>query len=70
VRVTATIDDDLIHDAQKATGISSKRELLEAGLRELITLKRRRDLLDLEGKLEWEGDLEAMRTGREFVIDR
>ena len=43
------------------TGLKTKREAVEAGLKTLVRLKRQERLKDYRGKLSWEGDLEAMR---------
>ncbi|MGQ0503657.1 MAG: type II toxin-antitoxin system VapB family antitoxin [Panacagrimonas sp.] len=47
--------------AQAAVGAKTKREVVEQGLKALITLQKQRDIRSLRGKLKWEGDLDAMR---------
>jgi Arc/MetJ family transcription regulator len=62
MRTNIVIDDKLMADALKATGVRTKREAVELGLRTLIGLRRQEAIRKLRGKLDWQGDLEAMRT--------
>jgi len=61
VRTNIEIDDDLMDEAIKASGLATKRETVEAGLRLLVQLKRQREIRGYRGKLRWEGNLERMR---------
>ena len=62
MRTNIVIDDKLMSDALKATGVKTKREAVELGLRTLLRLSRQVRIRRFRGKLEWQGDLEAMRT--------
>jgi Arc/MetJ family transcription regulator len=64
VRTNIVIDDDLMRDALRATGMKTKREAVEEGLRTLLRLKRQEEIRKFRGKLPWSGDLEKMRTDR------
>lgn len=61
VRTNIEIDDDLMDQAMKASGLATKRETVEAGLRLLVELKRQQRIRSYRGKLHWEGNLERMR---------
>ena len=61
MRTNIEIDDDLMDKAMKASGLATKRETVEAGLRLLVQLKRQRRIRSYRGKLRWEGNLERMR---------
>lgn len=61
MRTNIVIDDQLMKKAQAATGVKTKREVVEQGLKALITLQKQRDIRSLRGKLKWDGDLDAMR---------
>lgn len=61
MRTNIVIDDQLMKKAQAAAGLKTKREVVEQGLKALITLQKQRDIRGLRGKLKWEGDLDAMR---------
>ncbi len=62
MRTNIVIDDALMADALKATGLKTKRETVELALRTLLRLRRQEEIRRFRGKLAWEGDLEAMRT--------
>ena len=55
------IDDKLMRDALRATGLKTKREVVEEALQTLLRLRRQAKLRQFRGKLEWHGDLNAMR---------
>lgn len=58
------IDNDLIAEAMRVTGIKTKREVVDTALRTLARLEKRRSILELEGAIEWQGDLDALRQNR------
>lgn len=65
MRTNIDIDDDLLTAAMAAAGLSTKKATVEEALRRLVQRHQRRAALaDLAG-LGWEGDLAAMREGRE-----
>jgi Arc/MetJ family transcription regulator len=64
VRTNIVIDDKLMRDTLRATGLKTKREAVELGLRTLLRLNRQEEIRRLRGKLEWQGDLDAMRSDR------
>ena len=63
VRTNIVIDDQLMADALKATGLNTKKEAVEEGLKLLIRRNRQQEIRKLRGKLKWEGDLHEMRGG-------
>jgi Arc/MetJ family transcription regulator len=64
MRTNIEIDDKLMKDALKATGVKTKREAVELGLKTLVRLRAQEKVRELRGKITWEGDLNAMRTDR------
>jgi Arc/MetJ family transcription regulator len=64
MRTNIVIDDKLMRDALRTTGLKTKREAVEQGLRTLVRLSRQAEIRRLRGKLDWQGDLEAMRSDR------
>ena len=62
MRTNIMIDDELMTDVLKLTGIKSKREAVEQGLRILLALKQQEKIKQFKGALKWEGDLEKMRS--------
>ena len=64
MRTNIVIDDELMANALKLTGLKTKREAVELGLKTLVRLKQQDKLRRYRGKLSWEGDLDEMRTDR------
>ena len=64
MRTNIVIDDKLMSDALRATGLRTKREAVELGLRTVLRLSKQADIRRLRGKLQWHGDLDAMRRDR------
>ncbi len=64
MRTNIDISDELIDEGRKLTGISTKKELVEEGLRLLIRLKKQQDIRGFRGKLKWTGDLRSARGTR------
>jgi Arc/MetJ family transcription regulator len=62
MRTHIMIDDELMSDVLKLTGIKSKREAVEKVLRTLLALKQQEKIKQFKGALNWEGDLEQMRS--------
>ena len=62
MRTNIVIDDTLMNDALRATGLKTKREAVELGLRLLLRLSKQEEIRRYRGKLHWQGDLDAMRT--------
>ncbi|HES76669.1 MAG TPA: type II toxin-antitoxin system VapB family antitoxin [bacterium] len=62
MRTNIEIDTTLMNDVLRATGAKTKREAVEMGLRTLLRLRQQAEIRRLKGKLQWEGDLEVMRT--------
>jgi Arc/MetJ family transcription regulator len=64
VRTNIVIEDKLMRDTLRSTGLKTKREAVEHGLRTLLRLSRQAQIRGLRGKLHWQGDLDAMRRDR------
>jgi Arc/MetJ family transcription regulator len=58
------IDDALMRAALQVTGLKTKREAVEQGLKILLRLARQEEIRSFRGRLAWQGDLEAMRQDR------
>jgi len=61
MRTNVVIDDDLMKEALRSSGLSTKRATIEYALKLLIKLKRQESIKDYRGKLRWEGNLDEMR---------
>jgi Arc/MetJ family transcription regulator len=70
MRTNIDIDDALMRSAMSATGLKTKRGVVEEGLRLLVRLKQQEKIRAVRGKYRWEGDLSEMRQGRAFDARR
>jgi Arc/MetJ family transcription regulator len=70
VRTNIEIDDELLQEALRVSGLKTKRAVVEAGLRMLLRSKRQEDILSLVGKVHWEGNLDESRQRRDFSDPR
>ena len=64
MRTNIEIDDKLMRDTLRATGLKTKREAVELGLRTVLRLRQQEGIRRLRGKLSWQGNLDTMRTDR------
>ena len=62
MRTNIVIDDKLMKATLLATGLKTKREAVELGLRTVLRLRQQEAIRHLRGKLAWDGDLDAMRS--------
>jgi Arc/MetJ family transcription regulator len=53
-----------MREALRLTGAKTKKEAVELGLRTLLRLRQQEQLRQLRGKLQWDGDLDAMRLDK------
>jgi Arc/MetJ family transcription regulator len=63
-RTNVVLDEKLIEEAKKLAGEKTARETIDLALREFVARRKRRAILDWEGKLRWEGDIDRMRRPR------
>lgn len=63
-RTNVVLDEELVERCRRATGIRTRRALIDHALRELLRRERQRKVLELKGKVRWEGDLAEWRKGR------
>ncbi len=68
MRTNIVIDEKLIREAMKATGLKTKRAVVEAGLQALIQIKSQTDIRRWRGQVQWEGDLD--QTRRSGVLEK
>lgn len=64
MRTNIVIDDQLMQETLRVTGLKTKREAVELGLRTLLRLRRQEQIRRFRGKLDWQGDLDAMRRDK------
>ena len=66
MRTNIIIDDDLMAEAQRLTGIKTKKDTVEEALKLLVRMQRQSALRKFRGKLHWEGDLDDIRSNVEI----
>jgi Arc/MetJ family transcription regulator len=64
MRTNIEIEDELIQQALRLSGLKTKRAVVEAGLRMLIRVREQEEILKLAGKVHWQGNLDESRQGR------
>ena len=65
-RTNIVIDEKLLEAGLKATGLRTRKSLIDYALRDLLRRKSLKKILQLKGKVEWEGSLLTMRKERVF----
>ena len=64
MRTNIVIDDTLMRQALKTTGLKSKKDVVEEALKILLKVKNQEQLKTLQGKLTWTGDIDKMRSDK------
>ena len=64
MRTNVVINDDLMESALKTSGIKTKKEVIEEGLKLLVQMKNQEKIKKFRGKLKWTGSLEEMRLDK------
>ena len=63
-RTVIDLDDALVEKAKRLAHLSKKVDVVNAALAEFVRYHERMRLLELRGKVMWEGDLDKMRSAR------
>ncbi len=61
MRTNIVIDADLMKEAMELSKLNTEKAVVETSLKLLVQIKKQERLKSLRGKLEWDGDLDAMR---------
>jgi len=56
MRTNVVIDEKLLEAGMKATGLKTKRALINYALEDLVRKGKQKNLLRLRGKIQWEGN--------------
>jgi Arc/MetJ family transcription regulator len=64
MRTNIDIDDELMAEAMRKSGSPTKKAAVEAGLRLLLDVHGQTAIRKLRGKVQWQGNLEESRLGR------
>jgi len=63
-RTNVVLDDTLVGECQKLTGVKTRRVLIDHALQEVRRHGRQRRLLELKGTVKWKGNLTEWREAR------
>jgi len=66
MRTNIVLDEDLVEEALRLSGAKTKKELVREALREFVENRKRRNLLDLAGKIKFvdKYDYKRLREGK------
>jgi Arc/MetJ family transcription regulator len=64
MRTNVVIDDDLMASALKVSGLKTKKDAIEEGLKLLVQVKSQKEIKRFRGKLQWSGNLDEMRLDK------
>jgi Arc/MetJ family transcription regulator len=66
VQITLNLDETLLNEALQLTNLTTQEELLNLALQEFVRLRKKKNLLDLAGKIQFTPDFDhkALRETR------
>ena len=64
MRTNIVIDDELMAEAQRLTGVKTKKQVVDEALRLLIQIYQQKEIRQFRGKLTWTGNLDELRSSR------
>ena len=64
LRTNIEIDEELVNEAMQLTHLKTKKEVVNFAIKELVQKTKKRNILKLEGKVDWTGNLAKMRKNR------
>jgi len=63
-RTNIDLNEKLINEAMKLTNKKTKKDLVNYAVEELVRKLKRKKILELEGNVDWIGNLEETRKSR------
>jgi Arc/MetJ family transcription regulator len=64
MRTNIDLDDHLVARGLELSGLRTKKDLVNLALSEFVRKSDQLKILELRGKIAWEGDLDLMRQNR------
>jgi len=64
MRTNVVVDDNLMASALKLSGLKTKKDAIEEGLKLLVQVKSQKQIRRFRGKLKWSGNLDKMRLDK------
>jgi len=56
MRTNVVLDDDLVNEAMRLSGIKTKKDIISIALQEFVTSRKRKNILELEGRIKFIDD--------------
>lgn len=63
-RTNIVIDESLIKEAMRMSGIKTIKGIVDSALRDFIRRENQMEILKLKGRIKWEGDISETRVNR------
>ena len=64
MRTNVVVDDELMATALQVSGLKTKKDAIEEGLKLLVQVTRQKEIKGFRGKLKWSGSLDEMRQDK------
>lgn len=64
MRTNVVVDDELMEAALRVSGLRTKKNAIEEGLKLLVQVKQQKEIKRFRGKLKWSGNLDEMRLDK------
>ncbi len=64
MRTNVVLDDELMATALQVSGLKTKKDAIEEGLKLLVQVRRQKEIRSFRGKLKWSGNLDEMRLDK------
>jgi len=64
MRTNVVINDALMESALKVSGLRTKKDVIEEGLKLLVQVQSQKEIRNFRGKLKWSGNLDEMRLDK------
>lgn len=62
MRTNIELDDTLVNQALKLSKLKTKRDVVQAALKNFVSSMKKKELLQLKGRVTWEGNIKEMRS--------
>ncbi|MBW3670908.1 MAG: type II toxin-antitoxin system VapB family antitoxin [Acidobacteria bacterium] len=62
MRTNIVLDDALVDEAMELTGARTKKEVVHRALEELVSRRRRKDLTELAGRIDFAEDFDHKKA--------
>lgn len=64
MRTNVVINDALMESALKVSGLRTKKDAIEEGLKLLVQMQSQKEIRNFRGKLKWSGNLDELRLDK------